>query len=108
MLGEVSSGGTSSGRDERACAPLYSSVLLPNPAQPARISRAAAAARNRSCVMEWLPLRDAAGIAQRAGEGFVVGRRERREREADALGDAAHAVQRPLHRDGIGLEEEVL
>src|SRR5467141_1795322 len=107
MVGAVSSGGTSSGCAARAWAPLYSASLSLKSEQPASTASERTASR-RSNVMECVPLIDAAGFAQRRGERVVVRGGEWRERKADALRDAAHAVQGPLHGDGVGFEEQVL
>src|SRR5258706_16456262 len=109
MVGAVSSGGTSSGCAARAWAPLYSVVLLPKPEQPARSTSAAGMTRRwKRFIERSLVLFDAARFAQRRGERFVVGRGERRERQADSLRDAAPAGKRPFHRGGVGLEGKVL
>src|SRR5258706_12637479 len=102
MVGAVSSGGTSSGCAARAWAPLYSVVLLPKPEQPARSTSAAGMTRRwKRFIERSLVLFDAARFAQRRGERFVVGRGERRERQAGYRRESARAGQVRFPRGGI-------
>src|SRR5512132_1419454 len=109
MVGDVSSGGTSSGWLARAWV-LYESPDLKTLRIEQPEASASTAGRTRSVerfMREDPSLIDAARFAKRRGERFVVGRGQRREGKPDAFGDPSHAPKGPLDRDGFGFEEEV-
>src|SRR6476619_6461430 len=110
MVGDVSSGGTSSGWLARGWAVLYESLDLKmlRIEQPEASRSTAGRTRSVERFMREDPsLIDAARFAKRRGERFVVGRGQRRSGKPDAVDEPPHAPKRPLLRDGVGFEEEV-